>query len=117
MQNPVSSESLEGQQEGYILLLTCFSLQQAGCPPPQHWHRGGGVLSPAQPMVQQTGEQGGSLGMCPALQKLGDWLVSSWPSSQLDGSSGEKEGWCITPSPQQNKKNLTRLLRVSFPHA
>lgn len=106
MQNPVSSENLEGQQEGYTLLLTCFSLQQAGCPPPQHWHRKEGVLSPAQPMVQQTGEQGGSLGMCPALQKLGDWLVSSSPSSQLDVSSGEKEGWCTTPSPQPKKKTL-----------
>lgn len=51
--------------------------------------------------------------MCLALQKLRDSLVCSSPSSQLDASSGEKEEWCFSPTPQH--KNLPRLLCVSSP--
>lgn len=48
-------------------------------------------------MLQQRGEQGEGLEMSSTLENLGQQLIYSLPSSQLDVSSGDKGRQCFAP--------------------
>jgi len=112
MQLPISSESLERQQEGYTPLPSAGRLPSS---PELAWVRGRAEHSIAHVTADRRARRRLGNVLCPVLQKLGDWLVCSLTSSQMDVSSGEKGGWCFTHSPQH--KNLPRQLAFSFPHA